>query len=103
MKASDITSPWKPGIQFAPLGRGLRRRVDERYAGERLQLAERQTRHCLDHLESLRCHVEHREVSEDAVDAADTGQRVAAARDDLRLALLGKVLHHHVNALGADR
>ena len=39
--------------------------------------------------------VDHREVGVDAVDAADAGQRIGAALDDLALALLGQVLHHH--------
>ena len=34
---------------------------------------------------------------------ASAGERIGAARDDLALAGLGQVLHHHVDALGADR
>ena len=47
-------------------------------------------------------HVDHREVGVDAGDAADSGERIAAALDDLPLARLGRVLHHHVGLLGAD-
>ena len=46
--------------------------------------------------------VEHRQVGEDPVDAGNSGQRVAAALDDLRFTLLGQVLHHDIDVLRAD-
>src|SRR5947207_1921581 len=48
-------------------------------------------------------HVAHREVSIDPVYTARARQGVGAALDDLALAALGEMLHHHQNLLRAHR
>ena len=57
------------------------RRVDQRHAGQLLQFVERQARRRSRRTrEPSRRDVDHREVGVDAVDAADAGQRIGAAR-----------------------
>ena len=45
--------------------------------------------------------VDHREVGDDRVHAGDAGQRQRALGQDLRRAVLGRVLHHHDHAAAA--
>ncbi|ABA51189.1 hypothetical protein BURPS1710b_A1553 [Burkholderia pseudomallei 1710b] len=82
---------------------GLLRRVDERHAGELLQLVEREAGADLAHGEAVAYHVEHREIGVDAIDAAHARHRIRAFGDDLAFALLRQVLHHHEHVLRADR
>src|SRR5256885_15191881 len=75
----------------------------ERHAGQALQLVERKALDHFDDLEPVGLHVDHREVSVDPVDTARARQGVGAALDDLALAALGEMLHHHQNLLRAHR
>src|SRR5256885_428759 len=75
----------------------------ERHAGQALQLFERKALDHFDDLEPVGLHVDHREVSIDPVDTARARQGVGAALDDLALAALGEMLHHHQNLLRAHR
>ena len=69
---------------------------------ESLQLVQVQSLDHVYHREALRRHIDHGEVREDAVHAADTRQGIRAFRDDLAFAALGEVLHHHVDLLRPD-
>src|SRR2546422_2850874 len=75
----------------------------ERHAGQALQLVERKALDHFDDLEPVGPHVDHREVSVDPVDTARARQGVGAALDDLALAALAEMLHHHQNLLRAHR
>src|SRR5215469_9816787 len=74
------------------------RRIDQRHARERGELLEGEPFRALEHDESSSRDIQHCQVGKNAVDATDARQRVGAARDDLRFALLGEMLHHHVDA-----
>src|ERR1700748_314637 len=82
-----------PDFSLAPI------KGDRRHG---LQLVEAESFDHVDDLRAVRPDLDHGQVGVVAADAGQAGQRIGAGLDQLALAALGEVLHHHEGALGAD-